>query len=314
MPCVADNNWRQALQKTRRSTFGRIAQLLGTSEINQDFWEDLETVLIQADVGLTMTEKLLAELSQQVREHGYTRGEQARRVLTELLLAYLPAHELPVAAIPTRVSILVGVNGSGKTTSAAKLANLYQQAGKKVLLVAADTYRAAATEQLSKWGEQLGIEVVAGKSGGDPGAIVYEACEKALAAGLDEVVVDTSGRMHTEHNLMAELQKICRVSGKVIEDAPHSVLLVLDATTGQNGIVQARAFTSTVEIDGVILAKLDGSAKGGIALAIQSELAIPVLFAGLGEGIKDLVPFSREAYIESLLAVDVGTVEDNAGV
>jgi fused signal recognition particle receptor len=199
------------------------------------------------------------------------------------------------------VTILVGVNGSGKTTSLAKLGHYWQTQGQRVLLAAADTYRAAATEQLKRWAERLGTQLISGSSGSDPGAIVYNACEAALAREFDALLVDTSGRMHTEHNLMAELQKIVRVAGKVIQDAPHQVYLVLDATTGQNGLAQAQTFKETIDIDGIILAKLDGSAKGGVALAIQKQLGIPIHYVGLGESLEAFAPFDAHAYVSGLI-------------
>jgi fused signal recognition particle receptor len=303
-PTVGDNTWRHALQKTHRTTLGRIAQLLGSTEINEEFWADLEAVLIQADVGIQTAQRLLDPLQQVVRERGFTRGKQVQAAIAGQLELILNRAEFPVAAMGTSVTILVGVNGSGKTTSAAKLAHSLVNEGDTVLLAAADTYRAAAAEQLCIWGDRMGIDVITGKPGSDPGAVVYEACQAAISRGDDHLIIDTSGRMHTEHNLMAELQKICRVSGKVIEGAPHAVLLVLDAATGQNGLAQARAFTKAVPLQGTILAKLDGSAKGGIAVAIHSTLNLPVLFVGVGEEIEDLRPFDPEAYIQSLLAME----------
>ncbi|TFH33948.1 MAG: signal recognition particle-docking protein FtsY [Anaerolineales bacterium] len=303
-PAVQDNTWLQALKKTRQTTLGRIAQLLGSTEINDNFWVELETVLIQADVGLATTQRLLDYLQLTVRERGFTRGEQVQMALAEHLRAELGRASLPVASSGPSVTVLVGVNGSGKTTSAAKLALELQQQGNTVLLAAADTYRAAATEQLRVWAERLAIEVISGNAGSDPGAIVYDACQSALAHHFDHLIVDTSGRMHTEHNLMSELQKLCRVCNKVIEGAPHAVLLVLDATTGQNGLAQALAFTEAVPINGTILAKLDGSAKGGIVLAIRQALNLPVLYVGVGETLEDFAAFDPDAYVHSLLSTN----------
>jgi fused signal recognition particle receptor len=200
------------------------------------------------------------------------------------------------------VIILIGVNGSGKTTAAARLAHRLKQNGKSILFAAADTYRAAASEQLQQWGARLGVDVVSGQTGSDPGAIVYDATQAAIARSIDVVIVDTSGRMHTQHNLMAELQKVCRVSGKVLEGAPHQVLLVLDGTTGQNGLAQAQAFTKAVDVTGVILAKLDTSAKGGVAFAIADQLHLPITHVGLGEQQEDFAGFNPEAYVEGLLS------------
>jgi fused signal recognition particle receptor len=300
---VGEETWRQALKRTRNSTMGRIAQLLGNSEIKDDFWTDLETVLIQADIGFPTTQGLIDDLKVIVRKNGYTRGKQVRSLLIDHLINSLTRAEFPMAASGPSVTLLVGVNGVGKTTSAAKLAQWVKEQGKSVLLAAADTYRAAASEQLTIWGDQLGIHVISGSPGSDPGAVVYDACQSALGKGIDHLIIDTSGRMHTEHNLMDELRKIARVCGNVIEDAPHATLLVLDATTGQNGLTQAKAFTETVALNGTILAKLDGSAKGGIAIAIQQTLELPVLFAGLGERIDDFMSFDPQAYVNSLLAV-----------
>lgn len=282
---------------------GRIAQLLGNSEIKDDFWTDLETVLIQADIGFPTTQSLIDDLKVIVRKNGYTRGKQVRTLLIDHLTNSLTRAEFPMAASGPSVTLLVGVNGVGKTTSAAKLAQWVKEQGKSVLLAAADTYRAAASEQLTIWGDQLGIHVISGSPGSDPGSVVYDACQSALGKGIDHLIIDTSGRMHTEHNLMDELRKIARVCGNVIEDAPHATLLVLDATTGQNGLTQAKAFTETVALNGTILAKLDGSAKGGIAIAIQQTLELPVIFAGLGERIDDFMSFDPQAYVNSLLAI-----------
>ncbi len=196
---------------------------------------------------------------------------------------------------------MVGVNGSGKTTSAAKLAAVLQRQGQRVLFAAADTYRAAADEQLQRWAERLTVDVISGKPGSDPAAVAYEAAQAALARQVDALLVDTSGRMHTSHNLMAELQKVCRVTGKVVPGAPHHVVLVLDATTGQNALAQAHAFTQAVGVTEILLTKLDGSAKGGIAIAVHRSLGLPISYVGLGEGTDDLEPFDAEAYVEALL-------------
>jgi fused signal recognition particle receptor len=301
---VHDNTWHQALQKTRQTTLGRITQLLGRSEIKDDFWSELETVFIQADIGLSTTQKLLEFSQRKVQEQGFTRGEQVQSALRQYLIAELGDAPDPQVSSGTRVTILVGVNGTGKTTSAAKLAYRLVQQQKTVLLAAADTYRAAAAEQLRTWGEQLAIDVIWGAAGSDPGAVVYDACQAAVARHCDHLIVDTSGRMHTEHNLMAELQKLCRVSTKLIEGAPHAILLVLDAASGQNGLAQAKAFAEIVPVTGTILAKLDGSAKGGIALAIREALDLPVIYVGVGERREDLLAFEAEAYVSNLLLCD----------
>jgi fused signal recognition particle receptor len=304
IPPVSENTWRQALARTHKTTFGQIARLLGAHDIDKAFWEDLEALLIQADVGQTTTRYLITEIQAAVRAEGFTRGEQAKKLLTDNLISLLGQAAFTTSAHKPGVTLLVGVNGSGKTTSAAKLAQWLLDRGDSVLLAAADTYRAAASEQLEVWADRLGINVVTGTPGGDPGAVVYDACQSAIAKAYDHLIVDTSGRMHTEHNLMEELKKINKVCGKVIEGAPHAALLVLDATTGQNGLAQARAFSDAIRLDGTILAKLDGSAKGGIAIAIREMLNLPVLFAGIGEGLEDLEPFEPQLYVQGLMGTD----------
>ncbi|MGB2897223.1 MAG: signal recognition particle-docking protein FtsY [Anaerolineales bacterium] len=293
--------WHTALTKTRRSTFGRIATLLGATELTPDFWEDLEAALIQADMGGTLTQRLLIELQETASQEGLLRGEEIYTLLRSLLLERLNAPIDSAVNQKPHVLILVGVNGTGKTTTAAKLAFAHSKAGLRVLLAAADTYRAAAQEQLSIWGERLGVDVISAEPGSDPGALVHNACQAAHARNADVAIVDTSGRMHTEHNLMAELQKICRVVSKFIDGGSHEVLLVLDATTGQNGLAQAQAFAEAVQLDGVILTKLDGSAKGGVGFAIVDSLGIPVRYVGIGETLEDLAVFDPQAFVDALL-------------
>jgi len=321
---VDPKQWRSALAKTRRSTFGRIATLLGATELTQDFWEELEAALIQADMGGNLTQSLVAELQVTANLEGLLRGEEIYTLLRSLLIERLNAPIEPALHQKPHVMILVGVNGTGKTTTAAKLAFAQTRAGLRVILAAADTYRAGAQEQLSIWGERLGVDVISAEPGSDPGALVYNgerlgvdvisaepgsdpgalvynACQAAHARNIDMAIIDTSGRMHTEYNLMAELQKICRVVRKVIDGGSHEVLLVLDATTGQNGLAQAQAFAEAVNLDGVILTKLDGSAKGGVGFAIVDSLGIPVLYVGLGENLEDLVVFNPQAFVDALL-------------
>lgn len=302
MPRMSGPNWRQALERTRRTALGRVSQLFGATEINDRAWQELEAGLLQADVGASLTGEILQSLREQVASRGLTRPDQLRDALRGLLLKMLDGAASPEAsAQKPQVWILVGVNGCGKTTSAAKLAAALQRQGQRVLLAAADTYRAAAGEQLQQWADRLKVDVIAGKPGGDPGAVAYEAAQAALTRGTDVLLVDTSGRMHTSHNLMAELQKVCRVTGKVIAGAPHRVILVLDATTGQNALSQARAFTRAVGVTEILLAKLDGSAKGGAALAIRRGLGLPITYVGLGERPEDLAPFDADAYVDALL-------------
>lgn len=293
--------WRTALAKTRQSTFGRIATLLGATELTPDFWEELEAALIQADVGGNLTRQLVSELQETASREGLLRGQDIYLLLRSLLIQRLTAPTEPGSRSKPHVMVLVGVNGTGKTTTAAKLAFVQKEAELSVLLAAADTYRAAAQEQLGIWSERLGIEMITAEPGSDPGAVVHNACQVAQARNIDVVIVDTSGRMHTEHNLMAELGKIYRVVCKGIGEGSHEVLLVLDATTGQNGLAQAQAFAESVHLDGVILTKLDGSAKGGVGLAIVDLLGIPIRYVGVGEGLEDLVVFEPQAFVEALL-------------
>jgi fused signal recognition particle receptor len=299
---VKTNRWRHALSKTRKTAFGHLATLLGTSDLTPHFWEQLEETLIQADLGVNTVIALVGELQDIARSNGLTDGEQVREELRRLFVSRLTSEpEKEPNARPYTI-ILVGVNGSGKTTTAARIARCWQDRGKNVLLAAADTYRAAAGEQLTIWGERLNAEVITGKPGTDPGAVVFDASQAALARQSDVLIVDTSGRMHTEHNLMAELKKICSVAGKVIPNAPHQVLLVLDATTGQNGLSQAKTFAEAVDVDGVVLAKLDSSAKGGIGFAIVDTLDLPIRYVGLGEGLDDLALFTPDAFVDGILA------------
>jgi len=294
--------WTDGLARTRKSAFGRIANLLGASEIDDETWEQLEALLVQADLGIETTTEIVESLQAQARQSGWTKAQELRNALRDELRARLetPA-EISFDREQPTVILVVGVNGSGKTTTAAKLGKRFQDQGKSVLLAAADTFRAAAIEQLQHWGEQLGLRVIAGQPNGDPGAVLYDALQSALARQTDVVLVDTAGRLHTRYNLMEELKKVHRVAGKTLPGAPHAVWLVMDATTGQNALQQARAFKEAVEVTGIILAKLDSSARGGMAFAIQKQLDLPILYAGLGEGPEDLQPFDPEAFVEGIL-------------
>ena len=294
--------WKAGLERTRKSAFGRIAGLLGASEITEETWDELEALLIQADLGVELTLELLDALREQAQREGIIRGEDLRRALRDQLLQRLkPPPPLRFPERPT-VILVVGVNGSGKTTTIAKLAKRYQDGGMKVILGAADTFRAAAIDQLKVWGERLDVPVIAGQPGGDPGAVAYDTVKAAVARGADLAFIDTAGRLHTRYNLMEELKKVRRAASKAMFGAPHRTWLVMDATTGQNALQQAKAFKEAVSVNGVILAKLDSSAKGGMAFAIQKELGLPILFAGLGEKPEDLAPFDPEAFVEGILS------------
>jgi fused signal recognition particle receptor len=296
------NKWKEGLARTRKTTFGRIANLLGTSEIDADTWDDLEALFIQADMGLETTEEVIEALRQRVTDEGLTHADELKEAMHQELRERLeapPSLEFP--EIPS-VIMIVGVNGSGKTTNMAKLGKRFQAQGKRVIFGAADTFRAAAVEQLQIWGERLDVSVIAGQSGGDPGAVAYDTVQSANARDIDIVLIDTAGRLHTRFNLMEELKKVYRVVGKAKPGAPHAVWLVMDATTGQNALHQARAFKDAVQVTGVVLAKLDSSARGGMAFAIQRELGLPILYAGLGEAADDLEPFDPDAFISGILA------------
>jgi fused signal recognition particle receptor len=297
------NKWRESLDRTRKATFGRIVTVFGGSEVNQETWDDLEALLIQADVGVETSLEMINRLKNAVLDEGITKTEDFQQTLTSVLREFLlPPTALDIDNHHPAVIFLVGVNGSGKTTTAAKLGHRYAQEGKKVLLAAGDTYRAAAIDQLQVWGERLKLPVIAGQPDSDPGAVAYDAVQSAVARNMDILLIDTAGRLHTRYNLMEELKKVNRVVGKALIGAPHAVLLVLDATTGQNALLQARAFQQAVQANGVILTKLDSSARGGMAFAIQKELGLPIYYAGLGEKPEDLQPFDRDEFVKNILA------------
>lgn len=258
-------------------------------------------MLISADVGVATTEKLVSAVKQRAAAEKAD-GSRVRSILKDEMIKILavPARISEGAITPPEVILVVGVNGSGKTTSIAKLARKLKKDGKSVLLAAADTFRAAAIDQLKKQGERVGVEVIAHQPGADPGAVVYDALQAAKSRGTEVVIIDTAGRLHTKFNLMEELKKVRRVAGKLDTAAPHQVILVLDATTGQNGLTQARYFTEAVGVTGVFLAKLDGTAKGGIVLAIGDELKLPIQLIGIGEGLEDMVDFDAASFVEAL--------------
>jgi fused signal recognition particle receptor len=297
------NKWMEGLSKTRKQTFGRIATMFGAADITDETWNELESLLVQADLGIETTESIVEALRFRVTEEGIFRTADLQDALRDEMLVRLdPAPLLRLEQNQPAIVLLVGVNGSGKTTTAAKLGKQFSERGKKVLLAAADTYRAAAVDQLQVWGERLNVPVIAGAPDADPGAVAFDAVQSAISRKMDIVFVDTAGRLHTRYNLMEELKKVYRVVGKAMPGAPHATWLVLDATTGQNALTQARAFKEAVKVTGVILAKLDSSARGGMAFAIQRELGLPILYAGLGEKPEDLTKFDREAFVDGLLA------------
>jgi fused signal recognition particle receptor len=291
----------QALKPSRDSWFKRAMRLFDRTTVDETVWTELEELLISADVGFGTTEKLLERVKQRAKEEKFAEGSAVRQALQQEMVKILNIEVPPSAPVsPPRVIMAVGVNGSGKTTSIAKLAYRAKKEGKNVILVAADTFRAAAVDQLKKLAGAVGVDVVAHQPGGDAGAVVYDALEAARSRNADEVIIDTAGRLHTKFNLMEELKKIRRVAAKVDETAPHEVILVLDATTGQNGLTQARYFTEAVGVTDIFLAKLDGTAKGGIVLAICDELKIPIRFVGIGDKMEDITPFDAESFVRAL--------------
>jgi len=296
------SRWRNGLAKTSKATFGRIAGLLGATEITEDTWDELEALLIQADLGIETATEVIESLQRLVRTEGLLRSDELERALRVELRNRLS--EPPTVKWAERPSVLlvVGVNGSGKTTTIAKLGKRFVDEGRSIVFGAADTFRAAAVDQLQVWGDRLGVDVIAGAPESDPGAVAFNAVQAGTARAVDLVIIDTAGRLHTRFNLMEELKKVHRVVGKALPGSPHAVWLVLDATTGQNALQQARAFKEAVNVTGVILAKLDSSARGGMAFAIERELGLPILFAGLGEKPEDLQPFDPDAFVEGILS------------
>ncbi|MGQ9907673.1 MAG: signal recognition particle-docking protein FtsY [Candidatus Flexifilum sp.] len=299
--------FRSGMAKTRQSFFGRIGQLFGAGgTIDDETWDDMEALLLQADVGVETTRAILADVQSRVNKAGIRRADQVRPILRESLISFLRTPPtMNISGRPLSIILVVGVNGSGKTTTIGKLAHrLNNVNNRKVMLAAGDTFRAAAIEQLQQWGERVGVPVIANKPGSDPAAVVYDATAAAKARGRDILIVDTAGRLHTNHNLMEELAKIKAVSARVVPDAPHEVLLVLDGTNGQNAIQQARKFREMVDVTGVIVTKLDSTAKGGVIFAINHDLGLPIHYIGLGEKITDLVFFQPEYFVDSLFEGD----------
>lgn len=296
------NKWKNSLERTRKVAFGRLANFFGATEITVDTWDELESMLIQADIGIETTGNIIADLINKVEIEGIITTADLRQHLALELQSKLIVPEIPdFSAQKPAVIMVVGVNGSGKTTTLAKLGKKFKNQGQRVLFAAADTYRAAAFEQLEVWGDRLDIPVIAGQPNADPGAVAYDAVQAGISKQYDLVFVDTAGRLHTRFNLMEELKKVNRVISKAIPGAPHATWLILDATTGQNALMQARAFKEAVNINGVILTKLDSSAKGGMAFAIQKELNLPIIYAGLGEKPEDFQEFDPAAFVDGLL-------------
>ena len=294
---------KQAVTRTRESLSERIEDLVAVGkEIDRDTLDELEATLIGADLGTATTAAVLETLRAKVDRKQIGDIDELKRVLKEELLKILDVTEQPVRKVEgePEVILVVGVNGTGKTTSAGKLAYALRAQGKSVLLAAADTFRAAAIEQLEIWGDRTGVEVIKNKPGGDPSAVLFDALQAAKARNIDYVIVDTAGRLHTKSNLMTELEKMRRTAQRFIANAPHETLLVMDATTGQNGLQQARLFTQSAGVTGIVLTKLDGTAKGGVVVAISKELGLPVRYVGVGEKVSDLLPFNSKDFVDSL--------------
>jgi fused signal recognition particle receptor len=294
---------KSGVQKTRAGLVSALEDAIqGKKEIDADLLDELEFTLISADIGVRTTAEILDRIRERVGRHQLGDAAEIKGLIREHLLEILEASERAPArvTVPPAVVLVIGVNGAGKTTTIGKLASRFKSEGRSVLLCAADTFRAAAIEQLEIWGERTGTQVIRQMAGSDPSAVLFDAVSAARARQVDYVIVDTAGRLQTKDNLMAELQKMSRTAKKVIPEAPHEVLLIIDATTGQNGMEQARKFTENSGVTGIVLTKLDGTAKGGIVVAIARELNLPIRYIGVGEKVDDLLPFDSEKFIESL--------------
>lgn len=299
-----------AVEPTQRR-FSTVRRWLRRSKLSEADWDDLEELLIAADLGPFLALELLDELRETVPADGTADPEAARELLAERLTEALGGREAQFASgPPPQVVFVVGVNGAGKTTSIAKLAHLLRSNGREVLLAAGDTFRAGAIEQLQIWGDRAGVPVIAHQPGGDPGAVIYDALDAAQARGADYVIADSAGRQHNNVNLMNELSKMRRVAERKTLGAPHEVLLVLDALTGQNGLHQAQGFLETANVTGIVLTKLDSSAKGGAAFAVTRATGLPIKFVGVGEGLTDFEPFDPERFVHALLAPQPGDTDD----
>lgn len=296
---------RESLKKTRQSVFGQVAGLFGAGDIDDLFWEDLEALLIQGDVGVKTTLETVEWLQEQVDARNLWRTDQVQALLKERLVQVLQDAEAPYLEGDRllNVVLVVGVNGSGKTTTIGKLAYRHRERGDRIVLAAADTFRAAAIEQLKVWGERVGADVIAHQPGSDPGAVVFDAIKTSFGRReASVVIIDTAGRLQTQYNLMQELAKIRNIASKQVHRAPHETLLILDATTGQNALSQAEKFLDTAGVTGVVLTKLDSTAKGGMVLAIAHDLGLPIKFVGTGEKLEDLQPFDAEEFVDGLFA------------
>ena len=297
---------KDAVNQTKENFTERIQDLVqGKKQIDAEMLEELEAIMIGADIGVATTTEILDSIRAQVSRNTLQNPNELRSALKEELRRILRVNYTPPAQVPEGnpfVIVMVGVNGAGKTTTIGKLAHRFKTNGKKVMLCAADTFRAAAVEQLEIWAARADAPLVKQKAGADPSAVLFDALQSAKARKIDYVIVDTAGRLHTKYNLMAELEKMTRIARREVPDAPHEVLLVLDATTGQNGLTQAREFTKSAGVTGLVLTKLDGTAKGGVVTAIAKDLKIPIRFVGVGEKMDDLIEFSADDFVESLFA------------
>jgi fused signal recognition particle receptor len=297
------DRFKTAVAKTRDNLVDQIDELVqGKKEIDAELLDNLEMALISSDVGMRTASETLDAVRQKLSRRQLTDANELKTTIAEHLMGILTAvaGKERASPVPPRVILIVGVNGTGKTTTIGKLAHRFKKEGKNVLLCAGDTFRAAAAEQLDIWGERTQTPVIKQKAGADPSAVLYDALQAAKARGADTVIVDTAGRLHTKSNLMSELEKMKRTAGRLVHGAPHEVLLVLDAVTGQNGLEQARQFTETAGVTGLVLTKLDGTAKGGIVVAIARELGLPIRYVGVGEKVEDLVPFDAASFVRSL--------------
>lgn len=302
-------NWftkiKDSLTKTRNQFVGQVKNLLGKGELTPETWEELEETLIQADTGVPIAARFIEDMQRRVKEEGVWERDRLMAIFKDEMCQFLArngAGLIKWAPAPPTVMLIVGVNGVGKTTSIAKMAHFFKECGQKVLIAAADTFRAAAIDQLEVWAGRAGVDLVKHKDGADPGAVVFDAVQAAKARNIDLLLIDTAGRLHTKFNLMEELKKLFKILNRELPGAPHETLLVLDSSTGQNAISQAKIFKEAVAVTGLILTKLDGTAKGGMVLGVQDALGIPVKFIGVGEGIGDLREFEPATFVDALFA------------